>query len=405
VTPWLDDGDVRLYHGDVREVLAAMPDESVDCIVTSPPYWQLRDYGYGGQIGLEPTIEEYVEAIVGVFRELRRVLAPHGTCWLNLGDSFAGSWGNQGRKAERGTQRPINGGMLTPVHDGRFPSHGSNTGVIRDPGLKPKDLCLIPFRVALALQADGWWIRQRNVWAKPNPMPESVRDRTTSAAEEVFHLTKIGAGYYYDAEAVREAHEHPRRDRWDRRHLAVNGDDQTDARMGNHPAGRNLRNVWTIATEPAPEAHFATFPLALVERCLAAGCPKQVCQKCGEPSRRVVEQKAEGWHECPKDGARRALGLQSARSGLHSQYRSIERATRWTDCGHDAYRPGIVLDPFIGSGKTAQQARRMGLHAIGVDGSEEYLGIARRRLAADRARKWIEGEPVEVHEDQLAFDA
>jgi hypothetical protein len=152
VTLWLDDGDVRLYVGDVRDVLAGLPDESVDCCITSPPYWGLRDYGSEGQLGLEATPDLYVANMVAVFSEVRRVLADHGTLWLNLGDSYAGSWGNQGRKEERGTQRPINGGMLTPVSDGRYPDRGSNTGAVPI-GLKPKDLCGIPWSVAKALQA------------------------------------------------------------------------------------------------------------------------------------------------------------------------------------------------------------------------------------------------------------
>jgi len=439
VNPYLDDGDVRLYQGDVREVLAQMPDACVDCIVTSPPYWQLRDYagmatweggdsecdhlrppgggtgastlgtydngltpekiaervtvgqrqGYRDtcgkcgavrhdfQIGLEPTIGEYVAAIVGVFRELRRVLAPHGTCWLNIGDSFAGS----GAVDRRGDNSTGNGGPI-PRAEKRTASTPS--------GLKHKDLCMVPARVALALQADGWWIRQRNVWAKPNPMPESVTDRTTSAAEEVFHLTKVGTGYYYDAEAVREPALQPVGDpdtatgRGSQHKFTSHSQLGATSSLGaNHGhAGRNLRNVWSIATEPTPEAHFATFPLELVRRCLAAGCPERVCRECGRPSVRLVERTANGdGHVCPKDAATEAArGRRNEK--LHTQYYDVTyRTAGWTDCGHDAYRPGIVLDPFIGSGKTAQQARRMGLHAIGIDGSAEYLAIAARRLS------------------------
>jgi hypothetical protein len=151
----------RIIVGDCRDMLPTLASESVHCVVTSPPYYGLRDYGIAGQIGLEPDFQSYIASIVEVFREMRRVLRKDGTLWLNLGDSYAGSWGNQGRKEERGTQRPINGGMLTPVLDGRYPNHDSNTGsLVRMPGLKPKDLVGIPWRVAFALQEDGWWLRQ-----------------------------------------------------------------------------------------------------------------------------------------------------------------------------------------------------------------------------------------------------
>lgn len=313
---YLDDGDVVLHHGDVLEVLAGLPSESVDCCVTSPPYFGLRDYGVDGQIGLEDTPEAYITRLVNVFQQVRRVLAPHGTCFVNMGDSYAGSWGNQGRKAERGTQRPINGGMLTPVHDGRYPSNGSNTGAV-PPGMKPKDLLMMPARLAIALQADGWWLRSDIIWAKPNPMPESVRDRPTSAHEHVFLLTKAPR-YYWDAKAVREAHiyggKRESNGAWKQDAAGRPGADGKQHLYG-HPDGRNMRNVWTIATEPTPDAHFATFPTELVRRCLAAGC----------------------------------------REG------------------------GTVLDPFVGSGATCLVARRMGRRSIGIDLNAEYLAIAARR--------------------------
>src|SRR5574337_716888 len=173
-------------QGDARDVLKSLPDESVHMVCTSPPYWNLRSYLPDShddkhlELGLEPTIDEYIANMVDVFREVRRVLRKDGTCWLNIGDSYAGSWGNQSRKEERGTQRPINGEMLQVVDDGRYPAIGSNTGsLLKTPGLKPKDIVGVPWRLAFALQSDGWWIRSDIVWAKSNPMPESVTDRPT----------------------------------------------------------------------------------------------------------------------------------------------------------------------------------------------------------------------------------
>ena len=196
---------VRILTGDCREVLPTLDAGSVHCCVTSPPYWGLRDYGHDAQIGLEPTPDEYVAQLVAVFREVRRVLRDDGTLWLNIGDSYAGSWGNQGRKQERGTQRPINGEMLSKVHDNRYPSQGSNTGKIPEgSGLKPKDLVGIPWRVALALQADGWWLRSDIVWTKPKPTlfilesdismrlplaPNTMKIRTPTFQQETLHIT------------------------------------------------------------------------------------------------------------------------------------------------------------------------------------------------------------------------
>ena len=305
--PHLDDGDVVLYQGDVLDVLRELPAESVDCCLTSPPYYGLRDYGVDGQIGLEPTPAEFVARLVAVFREVRRVLAPHGTCWVNLGDSYAGSSAtgrnDEDRDTPGGRGGSFNGGPRAPF----------------DRGGKPKDLLGIPWRVALALQDDGWWLRSDVVWSKPNPMPESVTDRPTRSHEYVFMLSK-SARYYFDQEAGREegiaiANRGGS--------LARNGDDpyvSGEAHRGApwepNPAGRNMRSVWTIATQPYAEAHFATFPQALVERVLAVACP-------------------EG---------------------------------------------GTVLDPFSGSGTTAYVARRMGRRAVGIDLNPEYLAMAARRL-------------------------
>jgi DNA modification methylase len=238
---------VSILHGDCREVLRGLPDASVQVCVTSPPYWGLRDYGVAGQIGLEPTPELYVEALVGVFREVRRVLRDDGTLWLNLGDSYAqtrtGSWVN---------------------------SH---------PSLKPKDLSGIPWRVAFALQADGWWLRSDIIWAKPNPMPESVRDRPTKAHEYVFMLSKRDH-YCYNAEAIAEPAKDwtpnnggPGRVKCGKKWGASNGHPPHRGfkNLDYSERGRNKRSVWTIATTPYSEAHFAVMPQALVEPCILAG--------------------------------------------------------------------------------------------------------------------------------------
>ena len=428
--PWLSDPDVTLYHGDVLATLREMPAESVDCVVTSPPYWGLRDYGTGAwevgdsecdhkrknarndpdrntrhtdgrnpetqglvgvqdaiqysevcgkcgatridqQLGLEPTPEQYVERMVEVFREVRRVLAAHGTVWLNLGDSYAGG-------GAAGTRPDPNAGSAALI--------GAPNPV--PPGLKQKDLCGIPWRVAFALQADGWYLRSDVIWAKPNPMPESVTDRPTKAHEYIFLLSKQPR-YFFDQEAVREPHVY-----------GMNGgafsikyrEAQLEAQDGSrnvertmNPAGRNIRSVWEIATQPYPEAHFATFPEELARRCIAAGCPEQVCRVCGKARERLVEREQFG----------KAFSAtkydETAQAGPLSRSRQAYRAAGlegppppttigFTDCGHADYRPGIVLDPFMGSGTVAYVARKLGRQAVGIDLSAEYLTLAARRL-------------------------
>jgi DNA modification methylase len=251
---------VRILVGDCLDVLRGLPDESVHCCVTSPPYWGLRDYGEPGQLGLEATPEEYVANMVGVFREVRRVLRDDGTLWLNLGDSYGGAAGNtRGDGAGGGAARGDSMGF------------GAISRV--KAATRSKDLVGIPWRVAFALQADGWWLRQDIIWQKPNPMPESVRDRCTKAHEYVFLLSK-SARYHYDADAIAEGAtcdrirgpaEHPDA-------VSTNGNGGL-SRRGIEPT-RNRRSVWSITTKPFSEAHFATFPPELPEICIKAGCPE-----------------------------------------------------------------------------------------------------------------------------------
>ena len=262
-----------LYRGDCLTSLRRLPSGGVRCCVTSPPYWGLRDYGVAGQLGLEPTPDAYVAGMVEVFREVRRVLADDGTLWLNLGDSYA-------RAPEKGGSGTFNGrngygegyGLAQSAKDG---SSDGAVGRADRPGTraggKPKDLVGIPWRVAFALQADGWYLRSDIIWHKPNPMPESVKDRPTKAHEYVFLLSKRER-YYYDAGAVAEPGVEPERQRNDR----IGG---ANGHTVRHSPGavvgasvtRNARSVWTIATQPYPEAHFATFPEELPSRCIRAG--------------------------------------------------------------------------------------------------------------------------------------
>jgi len=278
-----------ILNGDVIACLRSLPDACVQCVVTSPPYWGLRDYGVEGQIGLEPTPEEHVEKMVEVFREVKRVLRDDGTLWLNYGDCYAGS--------TTGADRPPEPGH-THEDSGRVKTGQENKHRRPDAGLKPKDLVGMPWRIAFALQADGWYLRSDIIWSKPNPMPESATDRPTKSHEYVFLLSKRPR-YFYDADAIREAHKEPNRGNGERDRVNYNtggiigrgrvGEYEEGVRLYN-PAGRNRRTVWEIPTQPMPEAHFATFPEALVEPCIKAGTSERgACPKCGAPWRRVVE--------------------------------------------------------------------------------------------------------------------
>jgi DNA modification methylase len=298
----------RILQGDCREVLATLPAASVQCCVTSPPYYGLRDYGHAGQIGLEQTPAEYVEQMVQVFREVRRVLANDGTLWLNLGDSY-----NNFRIGQVG--QGVHGG------ESRNKPTDKRRGV---DGLKEKDLMGIPWRVAFALQADGWYLRQDIIWHKPNPMPESVRDRCTKAHEYVFLLSK-SERYHCDMAAIAEPAEEGSREAAPRKAQAAAGgvvDQRTAAGFARGiewGSTRNKRSVWTIATKPFAEAHFATMAPELAETCIRAGCP-------------------EG---------------------------------------------GTVLDPFGGAGTTGLVADQLQRHAVLCELNPDYIAIARRRIAGD----------------------
>jgi len=259
------------YHlriGDALEQLRLIPSGSVHCCITSPPYWGLRDYGVAGQIGLESSVQEFLQRLVAVFTEVRRVLRDDGTCWLNLGDAYAST--STGRRC----QGPAITGRRAAAADAR-----RRPGVTD--GFKHKDLMGIPWRVAFALQDVGWFLRADIIWHKPNAMPESVHDRPSRAHEYVFLLSR-SARYYYDQDAVRVPHADPRQNKNGRGGKnAMRGQAEIRPR-GNgsspirfyHPGGRNLRSVWSVAPRPFKGAHFATFPETLVEPCILAGCPR-----------------------------------------------------------------------------------------------------------------------------------
>ena len=381
VTPDLD----RIHQGDALAVLKTWPDAFIQTCVTSPPYWGLRDYGVAGQLGLEKTPQEYVEKMVALFREVRRVLRDDGTLWLNLGDSYASAW-SCNRPNVIGNGSPHAATRMKRIPRGRGRWGGGNVAA---PGLKEKDLCGIPWRVAFALQVDGWYLRSDIIWAKPNPMPESVTDRPTKSHEYLFLFSK-NERYYYDQEAIKEpvAPSQIGRERddqvggnkgnvvnhspggryktpsgWDTstgngshgafhregrdvgktgyvkksgnktrkpasaRGVPVNTDGSTNGAVaGSIPwegSTRNKRSVWTVTTIPFKEAHFATFPPKLIEPCILAGCPGG----------------------------------------------------------------GLVLDPFMGAGTTAFVAARLNRRFIGIELNPAYIKIAEERIRHEVAQE------------------
>lgn len=373
---YLQDTDVTLYQGDCLHVLRTLPDNSVDSVVTSPPYWSLRDYGTAGQLGLEDTPEEYVDNMVEVFSEVRRVLAPHGTCFLNLGDTYASDYKGGGGMGKSTLGAASGGNAISDEGIARSQERQQTTPKRWAHGLKPKDMVGVPWHVAFALQADGWWLRSDIIWEKLNAMPSSVTDRPTCSHEYIFLLTKA-ARYWWDTEAVREPHAP------DGRHVTTvqGGEGSIQHRDGERwpNSGRNIRSVWTFATQPYPGAHFATFPEELARRAILAGCPIKVCQECGKPSERIVErgrENVEGWAPVRKlDHSQGAAEQGNGRFGD-----PVAQTIGWTDCGHNAWRAGRVLDPFMGSGTVAKVARDHQRHAIGIELSESYCQLIRKRL-------------------------
>ncbi len=377
-----------ILNGDVIACLRSLPDACVQCVVTSPPYWGLRDYGVEGQIGLEPTPEEHVEKIVEVFREVKRVLRNDGTLWLNYGDCYAGS--------TTGADRPPEPGH-THEDNGRVKTGQENKHRRPDAGLKPKDLVGMPWRIAFAMQADGWYLRSDIIWSKPNPIPESATDRPTKSHEYVFLLTKRPR-YFYDADAIRE----PYAESTFKRAKSVNNaaarkdngtainqrglsaEQQTKAYSKvTETGGRNKRSVWHIATQSFSEAHFATFPEALVEPCIKAGTSERgACPECGAPWRRVVEKgggtTGASWHDHSNDLVRGQVG--PASSAPRDYYlRNIGWQPTCT-CGREETIPCVVLDPFGGSGTVANVARDLGRSSILIEINPEYVQIAKKRL-------------------------
>jgi len=437
-----DPPSARLIYGvDVVDGLKMLEDESVQVVCTSPPYWGLRDYGTGtweggdadckhriggqaiwekasftnstglrpgvdaskcldcgaaridAQFGLEESPQEYVARLVEIFRGIRRVLRPDGVVWLNLGDSYIGGGGSSGHKAAT-----TNMGRPTASY-GAVPTGGRKVA-----DLKAKDLAGIPWRVALALQDDGWWLRQEVIWAKANCMPEPVKDRCTRNHETIFMLTK-SSRYFYDHIAIKEPCGSASAGNTSRKSPGDVG--RTSTGPGVSPpwdasvaSGRNKRTVWNVNPRPYPGAHFACWPPELVEPMIKAGSSeKGCCSKCGKPMERVVERDAPddpGRGEGAKYRDPSVLGRQhDGHRMLGSDYQAQlnanpPRTVGWEPCpctNPAKTRRCVVLDPFCGSATTGMVAMRLGRDFVGIDLNEEYINLAESRLLGRKIKK------------------
>ena len=420
--------DIKI--GDCREKLKELPNNFFHTVITSPPYWGLRDYGTGkwiggdpncshiagksrndadrefgtketltvqyrdvckdcgavredNQIGMESSPEEYVRKIVRTFQEVKRVLRDDGTLWLNLGDSYSSG----GRTST--TNQTVRG--------------DKDYGVTRPPvsgSIKPKDLVGIPWRVALALQEDGWYLRQDIIWHKPNPMPESVKDRCTKAHEYIFLLSK-SEQYYYDSEAIKEdCSEDNVKDFLNRKITNNKGKnvegsydevrpDLTRDRKDYMPTDlkRNKRSVWTVPVKPYNEAHFAVFPTELIEPAILAGCPPKICSECGTPYEREMVTVEVPERET-RDNMVGVIPKRDKTSRMNSKdMKSLVQEdrgfTKNCSCSGSQTSAGRVLDPFGGSGTTALVADRHGRDATIIELNQKYVDIAENRLGSD----------------------
>jgi len=353
--------------GDAKHI--PLRDKSVHCVVTSPPFWALRQYPNPASIGHEVTFAEHLGNLRAVFREVWRVLRDDGTLWLEYGDKWCGS-ANSGGADDTETFERRKGEAKTGTISVPFDWSGL---------AKEGSLMLMPARVAMALEADRWHLRAENIWSRPNPMPESCRNRTTRAHSFVFMLTKVKTGYYYDQDAERTASDEVPVENGNRLGDHIEKRGYSGHPRGAHPAGANLRSVWSIPTEPLKLKHYAAFPTELVRRCVSLGTSARgCCPECGAGWVRITKRlpKSEPTYTSSDDKLVGGKQIQRFGDGFDIQTLGWQPSC---SCGHTDTVPAIVLDPFCGSGTTLCTAEAMGRNAIGMDISEEYAKMALMR--------------------------
>jgi DNA modification methylase len=395
----------KILNGDALSKLKELPSESVNCIMTSPPYWVLRDYGINGQLGLEPTFQEYINKLCDIFDEAKRVLKNDGTCWVNLGDTYGGSENSSGH-----TEETTNCGKITK-------DYGASKGNQKATKGMEKSLCNIPARFSIEMQNRGWILRNVIIWHKPNCMPCSVKDRFTIDFEYLFFFVK-SKKYWFETQYERLAESSFNDKRKDKglvphksgksfdNHLIENykvekpllkqdltgnptytGFNQRYAISGTciNSLGRNKRAVWMITTKPFKEAHFATYPEELCEVPIKAGCPEFICNKCGKAREKILESKGTGIDYSNKGNYKREIPTDNPSTKFNrnaSHLTSAEYEFKgYSDCGCNAgFSGGICLDPFFGAGTTGLVALKQNKKFIGIELNPEYIKIAESRL-------------------------
>jgi len=377
----------KIIQGDTLKVLKTLPDEIINCCVTSPPYWSLRDYGVEGQLGLEKTFEEYINKLCNIFDEVKRVLRKDGTIWVNLGDSYNGNkTGN------------TNGTYKNRIDKSKSWAN-SDSFKKAEQDIPAKSLCLIPQRFAIEMVNRGWILRNTIIWHKPNCMPSSAKDRFTVDFEYLYFFTK-SKKYWFEQqlEPHKEVSIKARNSKLNQTTNIGASRSAVNVQMGNESrgnrfipeGGKNKRAVWTITTKPFKEAHFATFPEDLIATPIKAGCPRYVCKKCGKAREKIFETNN------PKGISGRAGtpmvskgivdtfdGKQIIEPGHSSTVYSSAVYKGLTNCGCNAgFEPGIVLDPFMGAGTTAKVALKQGKKYLGIELKQEYIDMANKRIKA-----------------------
>lgn len=401
--PYYQDTHCQIYQGHALEVLRELPAKSVSMVMTSPPFWGLRSYdcepidwgNWKGQLGLEPDFNLYIKHLCDIFDEVRRVLRDDGTLWVNLGDSYYG--GGFGHEKDLSAEDFLK----------KYPKQGSNTGTCMDwqtrrmvgdtkrgNQLPAKSLCLIPHRFAIEMVNRKWVLRSTIIWHKPNPMPESVKDRFTDDYEYLFFFSKKGK-YYFEQqfEPLSEI------ERWGGPVMKPNDSQDyypnelsREREVQPNPLGRNMRSVWEIPTQPFTAKiingekldHFASYPRELCRIPIMAGCPSMICKKCGKAREKIYERNS-NWHERVEHGAtggafERGANQQQGK-GMTHDLNNTALFSGYTDCGHGDFEPGTILDIFGGTGTTAEEAKCQGKKSILIELSEKYCKLTQDRIS------------------------
>lgn len=423
----------RFLKGDSWALAKSLVDESVDCVVTSPPYWGLRDYGVPGQAGLEEHPQLWVDKMVELCELIRPKLKKSGVMFWNIGETyFSKIQHSDWSVREDYPDEQKTGGFHSEREEDKFIR---KLNINTSAWLQPKQLLGLPWRFAIAMQDKGWILRNAIIWDKPNHMPSSVKDRFSNGYEYVFMFVK-SKKYWFDLDAVREPHKYPedtlRRMReddedgitpfqkgqeganWRKGLLHIEqGVDKKEVRIKNlqekgqllhsmhklkadgvrreqiiHPMGKNCGDVWRITTKPHPFAHFAVFPEALAERCVKSGCPEWVCKKCGKPRERISESTGSTMNQRVRDvkeGRIKSHQVKASKDEVENYGKetiSVRRTVGWSDCGCNAgWQGGVVLDCFMGSGTVAVVAKRLNRQYLGFELNQKYINIANNRLA------------------------